>query len=107
MTLLDATAKDIEETLRKDDARNDGFSEKTLYCSCINAMKNVNLHKFKPQYVHGPIEVFLLNWGSMRRNLGSSGWQDGLRKSIIIISKDLEKIQKKDLANVNLKNMKK
>lgn len=99
--LLKAEAKDIKEVLKEKDKEDNAFVERALYCSCIKEMKNINLHDIKLSDVKGMITVFLLRWGNVTR-LGKSRWPEGLRKQIIEICDDLEKVRKKDIADNDL-----
>jgi len=83
MKLLNATAKDIKETLEDDYKKDSGFNEKTLYYGCIQGMKKVQLNKITSQDIEGPVKTFLINWGTMRQGLNKKkGWEKKLEKSL-------------------------
>ncbi|MDH7517699.1 MAG: hypothetical protein QHH19_05085 [Candidatus Thermoplasmatota archaeon] len=69
MKLINATGEMIKDTLVKDYEKDEGFNENTLYKNCINGMKKVRLNDIDSTDIEGPIQTFLINWGTMARVL--------------------------------------
>jgi hypothetical protein len=103
-SLLNPSDGEIKKYVEKYETKW-GYRDRLIYYACVTDTGKKALCKIKKDDLKGPVSVFLLDWGMMRRVLGrkeKKGWENFLWEFLRLNCEKLEEYRKPYLKDIEI-----